>query len=96
MATFSSMTAASFLRNCSARTLFERVEADAHHAEGGADGEGVLRDLVAWLMSASVETGRGQSWTPAAAVAGLDGVGVVEAGAAGGEQAEVAIHRCPG
>jgi hypothetical protein len=44
------------------------------------------------VMSASFETGSGQSWTPSACFAGLDGVRVVDACAAGAEEAEVAIH----
>ena len=68
----------------------ERVEADAHHAEGGADGEGVLGDLVAADVG-ELGDGEGAELDAVGGGAGVDGVGVEEAGAAGGEEREVAI-----
>ena len=45
------------------------------------------------LMSASFETGIGQSCTPSAGVPGLDQVRVIETGAARCQQAQMAVHR---
>ncbi len=77
-----------------AELLFEDAleggEADAHHAEGGADGEGVLRDLVAADVG-ELGDGEGAELDTVRGGAGVDGVGVVEAGSAGGEEREMAI-----
>ena len=80
-----------FLRELFGNDLLERLEADAHHAETGADRECVLGHFVPSDISqlrnwkrAELHTVRGGAW--------FDRVSVVNAGSAIGEQAEVAIH----
>ena len=71
---------------------FEGVEADAHHAEAGTHGKGILRDFVLGDVSQSGD-GKRTKLHAVGGLAGLDGVGVVDARATGSEQAEVAVHR---
>ncbi len=78
-----------FLPNCSWMTLSSEVEADAHHAERGAHGEGVLRDFVLADIGQCRHRQRAQL-DALGMLTGLDGVSVVNAGAAGGEEAQVA------
>ena len=70
---------------------FQHVEADAHHAERSTQRQGVLRDLVARDVCQRADRQR----TELDAGGGgsrLDGVSVVDDGAAVGEQAQVAVH----
>ena len=66
------MTDCVFFAELLGEDFFERGEADAHHAEGGADGEGVLRDLVLGDVGECGD-GDGAELDAGGGLAGLDG-----------------------
>src|SRR5579859_861204 len=69
----------------------QRLEADAHHVEGSAQGERVLRDFVARDIR-QFRNGKRAKLHARSSGARLDRVGIVNARRARGEQVEVAIH----
>ncbi len=80
------------MRNCSVRTLLQRLKADAGHAERGADGQRVLGYLVAADVGQLGNRQRAQL-DAVRRLAWLDGVSVVDTGAAAAQQAQVPVHR---
>ena len=64
-----------------AEHLFERLEADAHHAQAGGDGQGILLELVAAVLAELGHRKRTEA-DPGSWRAGLDGVTVVDYGRA--------------
>src|SRR5438552_3397705 len=80
-----------FLLELLGEDLLERLEADAHHAEAGADCECVLGHLVPGDVSQLRNWKRAELYAVRRG-AWFDRVSVVNAGSAIGEQAQVAIH----
>ena len=81
-----------FLAELLGEDALQGLKADARHAEGGADGQGILGDFVAADVGQLGNRQRAQLHS-VGRLTGLDGVGIVDTGAAAGQQAQVPVHR---